>query len=235
MPKPIKISIPTPCHENWNAMTPEAKGRFCGSCQKSVFDFTTSSDREIASVLKSNKNTCGRFKASQLERELIAPKEKSSLWMATSAAVVSFLTIGNNVVSAQTRVNTIQTDLKTDDIIGDTIVISKPNRIINGVVKDFEGIVIAGANVMLSGSENSVLSDFDGKFSINVNKGDTLIVKFSSLLTKKIVITNQENYNIIMEDDNSLYENIEYVIFGGIVIRRTFFGRIFHSIGSIFR
>ena len=38
--------------------------------------------------------------------------------MAASAAIVSFLTIGNHSISAQTPVSTEQTDSKTDDIIG---------------------------------------------------------------------------------------------------------------------
>jgi len=95
MKRSIQISIPTPCHENWDAMTPADKGRFCASCQKTVFDFTNSSDREIASLLKNTDSACGRFRNNQLNRNLIIPKEKSSLWIAASAAIVSFLTIGN--------------------------------------------------------------------------------------------------------------------------------------------
>ena len=86
-------------------MTPKAKGRFCASCQKTVIDFTASSDREIASMLKNQKSACGRFREGQLNRNLILPAEKLSVWLAASAAVVSFLTIGNDVVSAQTPAN----------------------------------------------------------------------------------------------------------------------------------
>src|ERR1051326_1671697 len=71
----FSITIPKPCHEDWNKMTPDQKGAFCGSCQKSVYDFTGKSDAEIAGILEKNKGKkiCGRFDASQLER----PMEKN--------------------------------------------------------------------------------------------------------------------------------------------------------------
>lgn len=235
MKKPIQISIPTPCHENWDTMTSEAKGRFCSSCQKSVIDFTQSSDREIASVLKSNKNTCGRFKTSQLERELIVPKEKSTIWMAASAAVIGFLTIGNHTISAQTQVNTEQTDSKTDDIIGDTIVIIKSNRIINGVVKDSEGMVIPGVNIMLSGSKKVAKTDYDGSFSIEANQGEIIQFTFPGMIQQEVEIKNLDTLNIFLVEEIVI---IDDDIFMGVVAplkHRTFFGRIFHSIGSIFR
>ncbi len=66
------LHIPEPCHENWNEMTPEKKGRFCGSCQKTVVDFTEMSDDQVKNYLLDNKhkNTCGRFYATQLGRPL---------------------------------------------------------------------------------------------------------------------------------------------------------------------
>jgi hypothetical protein len=64
------ISIPEPCHENWNDMSITEKGRFCSSCSKVVVDFT---DRSKASILQEYLNSdpngekiCGVFKNSQL-------------------------------------------------------------------------------------------------------------------------------------------------------------------------
>lgn len=75
--KKLSLSIPTPCHEDWNAMTPEAQGRFCGSCQKTVMDFTTMSDRQIAETFKKPAGEmCGRFHADQLNRDIIIPKKR---------------------------------------------------------------------------------------------------------------------------------------------------------------
>jgi len=230
MKKPIKISIFTPCHENWDAMTPADKGRFCAACQKNVYDFTKSSDREIASILKNTENACGRFTADQLNRDLIIPKEKSTLWIAASAAIVSFLTIGNNTVSAQTPMNTGQTNSKTDEIIG-KLVPSK--NIISGTVTDLEGIVILGANVILKNSKEVSTTDFDGKFSINANQGDILEITFPGMQPQEITITNKKTYSIALKGSILLGDVVTTV--GGISVRRTFFGRIFHSIGSIFR
>lgn len=32
----MKISIPKPCNENWNEMTPDQQGAFCKVCSKVV-------------------------------------------------------------------------------------------------------------------------------------------------------------------------------------------------------
>ncbi len=68
-----KIAIPEPCHENWNKMTPDETGRFCGSCVKSVVDFTNMNSTEIQSFFIANqgKNICGRFKNQQLDSIII--------------------------------------------------------------------------------------------------------------------------------------------------------------------
>ena len=65
----LKISIPTPCHEDWNQMSPNEQGRHCNSCMKTVVDFTLMSDTEVQHFLLNNKqeHSCGRFTSRQLQ------------------------------------------------------------------------------------------------------------------------------------------------------------------------
>lgn len=73
------ISIPKPCHEDWNKMNPNTEGKFCNSCSKTVVDFTNMSKDEIHAYFKqkSGENTCGHFYASQLEESKV---QKPSLF-----------------------------------------------------------------------------------------------------------------------------------------------------------
>ena len=69
MKKFYSIAIPKPCREDWNAMTPKQKGRFCDSCAKTVIDFTKMDSYEIQDFISENKNNriCGHFKQTQLD------------------------------------------------------------------------------------------------------------------------------------------------------------------------
>lgn len=73
MPTKHKISIPEPCHEKWDKMTPAENGRFCLSCSKTVIDFTKMLPNEVQHffMVNQNKSICGRFKNSQLENIII--------------------------------------------------------------------------------------------------------------------------------------------------------------------
>jgi hypothetical protein len=64
----IQLSIHKPCSANWNKMTPNDLGRFCGLCSHTVVDFSSMSDREIQNYFRchSHQKTCGRFRDHQL-------------------------------------------------------------------------------------------------------------------------------------------------------------------------
>jgi hypothetical protein len=64
----MEISIKKPCHENWDTMTPNEQGAFCGKCVKTVVDFSNRSIDEIKEFFtgKQNENVCGRFETTQL-------------------------------------------------------------------------------------------------------------------------------------------------------------------------
>lgn len=73
--KQMIVTLPDPCHENWEAMHEVEKGRFCMSCQKQVVDFSLMSDSEILHVIsQSQGNGCGRFSLEQLNRPLSEQK-----------------------------------------------------------------------------------------------------------------------------------------------------------------
>lgn len=75
--KKIHLSIPKPCHENWDAMTQVDKGKFCASCQKTVIDFTAMSDRQLAEFFKKPPaSVCGRVYNDQLNRDFEIPKKR---------------------------------------------------------------------------------------------------------------------------------------------------------------
>jgi hypothetical protein len=69
MERKLKITIPEPCHESWDQMTPKDNGRFCMSCSKTVIDFTLMLPNEVQHffIQNQNKSICGRFKNEQLE------------------------------------------------------------------------------------------------------------------------------------------------------------------------
>lgn len=75
--KKFSISIPEPCHEDWNKMTPDAKGAFCASCNKSVHDFSKKTDEEIIEVFEKNgkEKVCGRFTSAQLSQPVVSYSE----------------------------------------------------------------------------------------------------------------------------------------------------------------
>lgn len=113
----MKITIPKPCHENWEMMTPEDKGRFCAVCSKTVRDFTNASDEEIINAFSNtSENICGNFNESQLDRDLQYSYLNSLL---TKFAVgFVFTTAGFVALNAQktTAKDTLNTE-RTDGIV----------------------------------------------------------------------------------------------------------------------
>jgi hypothetical protein len=58
-----KDLIPTPCHEDWNAMTGDHQRKFCGKCSTHVHDLTDYSEEEILALkVQNGGKLCGAFR-----------------------------------------------------------------------------------------------------------------------------------------------------------------------------
>jgi hypothetical protein len=68
----FKITIPKPCHEDWDKMSPNEKGKHCCVCEKTVVDFTAMQPQEIKSFFEAKKGekVCGHFKTEQVDKHI---------------------------------------------------------------------------------------------------------------------------------------------------------------------
>src|SRR6476620_4114253 len=66
----LQITIPNPCNEHWDSMTPNEQGRHCCSCAKTVVDFTQMTDDEVKNYFigHAKERVCGRFNTTQLKQ-----------------------------------------------------------------------------------------------------------------------------------------------------------------------
>ncbi|MEM1356694.1 MAG: hypothetical protein AAGF89_00740 [Bacteroidota bacterium] len=91
---PLKISISTPCHEDWNGMhpVPGSMARHCDSCAKNVTDFTGFSDAQLHAYARENQGKlCGRFRPDQLGRPLRAMAAPTRNPLKVAAATAGLL------------------------------------------------------------------------------------------------------------------------------------------------
>ena len=130
----IALYIPTPCHEDWNAMTPVEQGRFCQSCAKQVVDFSMMTDQEVLNYFsKATGNTCGRFNNDQLQRPLQPTKiEKRKAWWVAAMMPLMMLV---EKAGAQKKSNVVTNQHKAPV----TKLVKKPVEAVNGELVSLRG------------------------------------------------------------------------------------------------
>ncbi len=192
MREKLQIHIPEPCHEDWNQMTTVEQGRYCSSCQKNVIDFTNQTDEEIYSFFNNYKgNACGRFNDEQLGRpiEIIELKSASSfLKYAAGLLLPAFLLV--NKASGQFKDQLPkQVCLPNPDIAkvlsgragGINVVSSSALYVVRGIVIEAGSKKpIHRASVMIKGTNEGVITNEDGRFSIKVTSNKAILV-YSSI------------------------------------------------------
>ena len=86
---------------------------------------------------------------------------------------------------------------------------------IEGVVNDVKGLPVPGANVVIKGTKNGVLTDFDGVFKIKAKTGDVLLI--SSLgFDKKEVKIKGNSIKIVLEELNVALNEIVVIGYGTV-------------------
>lgn len=179
MKKSITICIPEPCHEDWQKMTPTEKGKFCKVCTKEVVDFTAKTDEDLVKILSKGNATCGRFKKSQLNREMKLER-KSGLNLAPYAA--SLLLPLSLLSTSEINSRSIDVSEKPYSSLG-VGKFSSPNRALittSGVIKDENGVPTANVEITSNESQKTAVSDSEGNYTITALDHEILVFQKES-------------------------------------------------------
>ena len=84
-----------------------------------------------------------------------------------------------------------------------------------GIVKDGTGETVIGASVVVKGTTNGTITDFDGNFTLSdVKNGDIIQISFVGYKTQEIKYTGQP-LNVILQDDTEVLDEVVVVGYGG--------------------
>ncbi len=85
---------------------------------------------------------------------------------------------------------------------------------VKGTVTDSSGEPIIGATVMETGTQNGVVTDLDGNFTLQNVKGKTLTISYIGMKTLTVTLDGKDNYPLVMEDEASTLNDVVVIGYG---------------------
>ncbi len=85
---------------------------------------------------------------------------------------------------------------------------------IKGSVKDTMGEPIIGANVLIAGTTNGIITDIDGNFTLTVPKNGELVISYIGYQTQTVKLNKQTTIEIILKEDAEALEEVVVVGYG---------------------
>ena len=84
-----------------------------------------------------------------------------------------------------------------------------------GTVTDISGEALIGVSILVQGTNNGVVTDLNGKYTLNhVPENATLVVSYIGMLTQEIKVNGQSTINIILKEDSQQLEEIIVIGYG---------------------
>ena len=85
---------------------------------------------------------------------------------------------------------------------------------VSGVIKDATGEPVIGASVLEKGTTNGTITDFDGRFTLNVIPGTTLIISYIGYKTIEMKTVAGQPINLTLIEDSEMLEEVVVVGYG---------------------
>lgn len=86
---------------------------------------------------------------------------------------------------------------------------------ISGTIKDVLGEPIIGASILVENTQNGVISDVDGNYTLlNVPNNATLSISYIGMLTQKIKVNGRTIINAVLKEDSQQLEEVVVIGYG---------------------
>ena len=84
---------------------------------------------------------------------------------------------------------------------------------VKGLVKDNTGEPVIGANVVVKGTTNGTITDFDGNFEFTANQGEIIVISFIGYKSQELPATT--NFmNVVLQDDSEMLSEVVVIGYG---------------------
>lgn len=186
------VTIPKPCHEDWDMMTPMEQGRHCMVCNKVVTDFTSMTNQEILNYFRTGKeNVCGRIGDEQLQRlQPYIPLPKKAKVFLYALAIAFFTELPLNVFGQEPQKANQATSIQYGEVYGRVT-----NE--NGEPLDFATVRALENGIIKGGAK----TDENGNFKINYLKPSeyTIRVTYAGYVGEELqgVIVEGKKYQMV--------------------------------------
>lgn len=84
---------------------------------------------------------------------------------------------------------------------------------VKGIVKDQIGEPVIGANVLVRGTTNGVITNVNGEFILSASKSDVLVVSFVGYTTQEIPVSEKQ-MTIVLKEDTELLDQVVVLGYG---------------------
>ena len=89
-------------------------------------------------------------------------------------------------------------------------------RTVSGTVVDSKGEAVIGASVEEKGTSNGTATDADGKFTLSVQPGATLVVSYIGYNTEQIAVGNQSSLRITLTENVKAIDEVVVIGYGTV-------------------
>lgn len=87
---------------------------------------------------------------------------------------------------------------------------------VSGVVTDEANVPLPGVNIVIKGTATGTTSDFDGKFSLNVDSGDVIVFSYVGFKPQEINYTGQSTLNVALSEDAAVLDEVVVIGYGSV-------------------